>query len=135
MPPCLVNGKTTKRSKDIVKDRESDIKDADGAKLKGGGGIGQSLFFGTDPTLTWKKTLPWLAKHTKKSIILENPIPKLWKQFSLKNSKVTELAQKVKESGLMSFENALLCIVTVLSKTKKLPDAKRVLDFCKDEGS
>jgi hypothetical protein len=39
------------RSKDIVEDRESDIKDA-------GGGIGQSLFFGTDPTLTWKKTLP-----------------------------------------------------------------------------
>jgi isopentenyl diphosphate isomerase/L-lactate dehydrogenase-like FMN-dependent dehydrogenase len=59
------------RSKDIVKDRESDIKDADGAKLKGGGGIGQSLFFGTDPTLTWKKTLPWLAKHTKKPIILQ----------------------------------------------------------------
>ena len=53
------------RSKDIVKDRESDIKDADGARLKGGGGIGQSLFFGTDPTL------PWLAKHTKKPIILK----------------------------------------------------------------
>jgi isopentenyl diphosphate isomerase/L-lactate dehydrogenase-like FMN-dependent dehydrogenase len=59
------------RSKDIVEDRESDIKDAGGANLKGGGGIGQSLFFGTDPTLTWKKTLPWLAKHTKKPIILK----------------------------------------------------------------
>lgn len=59
------------RSKDIVEDRESNIKDAGGAKLKGGGGIGQSLFFGTDPTLTWKKTLPWLAKHTKKPIILK----------------------------------------------------------------
>ena len=59
------------RSKNIVEDRESDIKDAGGAKLKGAGGIGQSLFFGTDPSLTWKKTLPWLAKHTKKPIILK----------------------------------------------------------------
>jgi hypothetical protein len=32
------------RSKDIVEDRESNIKNAGGAKLKGGGGIGQSLF-------------------------------------------------------------------------------------------
>ena len=60
------------RSKDIVdEDREDDIKDAGGAKLKGGGGIGQSLFAGTDPTLTWSKTLPWLARHTKKPIILK----------------------------------------------------------------
>jgi L-lactate dehydrogenase (cytochrome) len=59
------------RSKNVVEDRENDIKDAGGAKLKGGGGIGQSLFFGTDPTLTWTKTLPWLARHTKKPIILK----------------------------------------------------------------
>lgn len=39
--------------------------------MKGGGGIGQSLFFGTDPTLTWIKTLPWLRKHTDKPIILK----------------------------------------------------------------
>jgi hypothetical protein len=70
-PPVPGKREDDERSKDIVKDRESDIKDADGAKLKGGGGIGQSLFFGTDPTLTWKKTLPWLAKHTKKPIILK----------------------------------------------------------------
>jgi hypothetical protein len=44
MPPCLVNGKDDERSKDVVEDCESDIKDASGAKLKGGGGIGQSLF-------------------------------------------------------------------------------------------
>ncbi|KAK5241668.1 hypothetical protein LTR40_013102, partial [Exophiala xenobiotica] len=30
-----------------------------------------SLFFGTDPTLTWTKTLPWLKKHTNKPIILK----------------------------------------------------------------
>ncbi|KPI35733.1 Cytochrome b2, mitochondrial [Cyphellophora attinorum] len=59
------------RSKNIVEDTDAAIKDAGGSKLKGGGGIGQSLFFGTDPTLTWKETLPWLKKHTSKPIILK----------------------------------------------------------------
>lgn len=59
------------RSKTIVEDRDSDIKDAGGQKLKGGGGIGQSLFAGTDPSLTWQETLPWLRKHTRKPIVLK----------------------------------------------------------------
>lgn len=59
------------RSKNIVEDTDAAIKDAGGSKLSGGGGIGQSLFFGTDPTLTWKETLPWLKKHTNKPIILK----------------------------------------------------------------
>jgi L-lactate dehydrogenase (cytochrome) len=59
------------RSKNVVEDTDSAIRDAGGAKLKGGGGIGQSLFFGTDPTLTWKETLPWLRKHTNKPVILK----------------------------------------------------------------
>ena len=58
-------------NRDIVEDTSSQIKDAGGESLKGGGGIGQSLFFGTDPTLTWTKTLPWLAKYTQKPIILK----------------------------------------------------------------
>jgi isopentenyl diphosphate isomerase/L-lactate dehydrogenase-like FMN-dependent dehydrogenase len=60
------------RCKNIVEhDSNSLLKDAGGNVLKGGGGIGQSLFVGTDPTLTWRKTLPWLAKHTNKPIILK----------------------------------------------------------------
>lgn len=59
------------RSKNIEEDTESAIKDAGGEKLKGGGGIGQSLFFGTDASLTWAETLPWLKKHTNKPIILK----------------------------------------------------------------
>ncbi|KAK5194110.1 hypothetical protein LTR99_005659 [Exophiala xenobiotica] len=59
------------RGKFIVEDQSTAIKDAGGTELKGGGGIGQSLFFGTDPTLTWTKTLPWLKKHTNKPIILK----------------------------------------------------------------
>jgi hypothetical protein len=58
-PPSLVNGEDDERSKDIVKDRESDIKDADGAKLKGGGGIGQSLFFGDRSDADVKKDALW----------------------------------------------------------------------------
>jgi isopentenyl diphosphate isomerase/L-lactate dehydrogenase-like FMN-dependent dehydrogenase len=64
------------RSKDIPDNNSNSnnasiLKDAGGHELKGGGGIGQSLFFGTDPTLTWSKTLPWLAKHTDKPIVLK----------------------------------------------------------------
>jgi L-lactate dehydrogenase (cytochrome) len=59
------------RSKHIIEDTDEAVKDAGGAKLKGGGGIGQSLFAGTDPSLTWKKTLPWLRQHTSKQIILK----------------------------------------------------------------
>ncbi|KAK5990847.1 L-lactate dehydrogenase (cytochrome) [Cladobotryum mycophilum] len=40
-------------------------------KLPGGGGVGQQLFFGTASDLTWKTTLPWLAKHTKLPIVLK----------------------------------------------------------------
>ena len=36
-----------------------------------GGGIGQQLFSGTSPNLTWEKTLPWLRKHTSLPIILK----------------------------------------------------------------
>ena len=37
----------------------------------GGGGIGAQLFWGTSPKLTWKTTLPWLAKHTSLPIVLK----------------------------------------------------------------
>ena len=40
-------------------------------KGKGGGGIGQSLFAGTSPKLTWRNTLPWLAQHTNLPIVLK----------------------------------------------------------------
>lgn len=34
-------------------------------------GVGQSLFWGTAADLTWRDTLPWLAKHTSKPIVLK----------------------------------------------------------------
>jgi L-lactate dehydrogenase (cytochrome) len=34
-------------------------------------GMGQSLFWGTAADLTWRSTLPWLAKHTTKPIVLK----------------------------------------------------------------
>lgn len=37
----------------------------------GSGGVGQQLFAGTDPSLTWQDTLPWLAKHTDLPIVLK----------------------------------------------------------------
>ncbi|RDL36693.1 Uncharacterized protein BP5553_06045 [Venustampulla echinocandica] len=64
--------------------REHDEKSQDlGAKLPvtsavksgesrpGGGGVGQQLFWGTAADLTWKNTLPWLAKHTSLPIVLK----------------------------------------------------------------
>ena len=35
------------------------------------GGVGKALFAGTDPSLTWVKTLPWLKQHTNLPIILK----------------------------------------------------------------
>ncbi|KAL9106199.1 MAG: hypothetical protein Q9227_008732 [Pyrenula ochraceoflavens] len=61
------------RSKNIAESlpvTSSLIKDAGGSEVKGGGGIGQALFQGTDPTLTWR-TLNWLSSKTKKPIILK----------------------------------------------------------------
>ncbi|KAI1436761.1 FMN-dependent dehydrogenase [Xylaria sp. CBS 124048] len=37
----------------------------------GGGGVGQQLFWGTAADLTWRDTLPWLARHTKLPIVLK----------------------------------------------------------------
>ncbi|KAJ5216421.1 uncharacterized protein N7498_002828 [Penicillium cinerascens] len=44
-----------------------DTPDVSGAS----GGVGQQLFAGTDPSLTWQETLPWLAKHTDLPIVLK----------------------------------------------------------------
>ncbi|KAG6008975.1 hypothetical protein E4U21_003527 [Claviceps maximensis] len=41
------------------------------AAAAAGGGVGQQLFFGTACDLTWKTTLPWLAKHTDLPIVLK----------------------------------------------------------------
>ena len=41
------------------------------SKRPGGGGVGQQLFWGTAADLTWKTTLPWLAKHTNLPIVLK----------------------------------------------------------------
>jgi isopentenyl diphosphate isomerase/L-lactate dehydrogenase-like FMN-dependent dehydrogenase len=40
-------------------------------KGTGGGGVGKQLFQGTAADLTWKTTLPWLAKHTQLPIVLK----------------------------------------------------------------
>ncbi|PBP28276.1 L-lactate ferricytochrome c oxidoreductase [Diplocarpon rosae] len=49
----------------------SGVKTADEPKRPGGGGVGQQLFWGTAADLTWKNTLPWLAKHTNLPIVLK----------------------------------------------------------------
>ena len=49
-------------------ERPADVKPPGGPK---GGGIGQALFWGTSAKLTWKTTLPWLAKHTDLPIVLK----------------------------------------------------------------
>ncbi|KAK8125349.1 Cytochrome b2 [Apiospora kogelbergensis] len=46
-------------------------KTGDESSRPGGGGVGQQLFWGTAADLTWKATLPWLAKHTDLPIVLK----------------------------------------------------------------
>ncbi|KAI2464083.1 FMN-dependent dehydrogenase-domain-containing protein [Annulohypoxylon bovei var. microspora] len=47
------------------------VKTSDEPSRPGGGGVGQQLFFGTASDLTWKTTLPWLARHTDLPIVLK----------------------------------------------------------------
>lgn len=49
----------------------SDTSPASGESTPAKGGVGQQLFFGTAADLTWKTTLPWLAKHTDLPIVLK----------------------------------------------------------------
>ncbi|KAI0970305.1 FMN-dependent dehydrogenase [Xylaria arbuscula] len=49
----------------------SGVKTTDEPERPGGGGVGQQLFWGTAADLTWKITLPWLAKHTDLPIVLK----------------------------------------------------------------
>ncbi|KAK4632499.1 Cytochrome b2, mitochondrial [Fulvia fulva] len=53
------------------KTSERPITDNSGINVSGDGGVGKALFAGTAPDLTWKTTLPWLAKHTKLPIVLK----------------------------------------------------------------
>lgn len=59
------------KSKDEPSAASAAVKDSETAKRPGGGGVGQQLFFGTASDLTWKITLPWLAKHTTLPIVLK----------------------------------------------------------------
>lgn len=43
----------------------------DNSAPAGAGGVGKQLSMGTAADLTWKSTLPWLAKHTKLPIVLK----------------------------------------------------------------
>jgi isopentenyl diphosphate isomerase/L-lactate dehydrogenase-like FMN-dependent dehydrogenase len=47
------------------------VKSDGSSQRPGGGGVGQQLFWGTAADLTWKNTLPWLAKHTSLPIVLK----------------------------------------------------------------
>ncbi|KAI1329143.1 FMN-dependent dehydrogenase [Xylariaceae sp. FL0255] len=49
----------------------SGVKTKDEPVRPGGGGVGQQLFWGTAADLTWKTTLPWLAKHTDLPIVIK----------------------------------------------------------------
>jgi ankyrin repeat protein len=93
------------------------------------------------PTICAHELLSWFLKTALSdggftrmggdSILQEPDISESWKNFRLKNSNLTSLAQRVKESGLMNFEYALIHTVTALSHASKLPRAWRVLDYAR----
>lgn len=58
------------RSAVKVKEKEDNDYDAEGLGSSSGP-VGKALFAGTAPDLTWKGTLPWLAKYTKLPIVLK----------------------------------------------------------------
>ncbi|KAJ5927748.1 hypothetical protein N7466_006704 [Penicillium verhagenii] len=65
-----------KREEDERNSLVGAVKEADRSKdtpdvSQASGGVGKTLFAGTDPTLTWRETLPWLAQHTDLPIVLK----------------------------------------------------------------
>lgn len=62
--PKPAGGSSEKKANSTENGQGSDAGDS-------GGGVGRQLFMGTDPSLTWKDTLPWLAKHTDRPIVLK----------------------------------------------------------------
>jgi isopentenyl diphosphate isomerase/L-lactate dehydrogenase-like FMN-dependent dehydrogenase len=59
------------KSKDVSTLVAAAVKTDGEPKRPGWGGVGQQLFFGTACDLTWKTTLPWLAKHSPLPIVLK----------------------------------------------------------------
>ena len=51
--------------------QEGSVSKTDASPNAPRGGIAAQLFLGTSPKLTWKETLPWLAKHTPLPVILK----------------------------------------------------------------
>lgn len=62
------NGGATVATNESIKTGVNTVGDTD---KPAGAGIGQAMFAGTASDLTWKTTLPWLAKHTKLPIVLK----------------------------------------------------------------
>jgi ankyrin repeat protein len=67
------------------------------------------------------------TKIKDNGVLERDNISSSWKDFRLKHNQITNLAQKIKDSGLMSFEHALTYTVAALSYAKKLPDCPDVL--------
>ncbi|KAJ5246303.1 FMN-dependent dehydrogenase-domain-containing protein [Penicillium chermesinum] len=52
--------------------REDDERVNNIGRMAGGGGsVATQLFAGTDPSISWDKTLRWLSEHTKKPIVVK----------------------------------------------------------------
>ncbi|KAF4627101.1 hypothetical protein G7Y89_g11056 [Cudoniella acicularis] len=101
-----------------------------------------------DIVLSFEASLPTLCAHQLlfrflQTVISDNTFVKIngdgvlqhdntsksWRDFRFKNNHITNLAQKIKDSGLMCFEHALAYTVVALSHAKKLPDCPGILDY------
>ncbi|MCJ1357592.1 MAG: hypothetical protein MMC33_007588 [Icmadophila ericetorum] len=99
----------------------------------GGGGINQQLSFGISPKLTWKKTLPWLAKHTSLPIVLKGI------QTHEDAYLATQYAPQVQGIGLSNHggrgvENAPPAIHTLLEIRKYCPEVLDKVEIFVDGG-
>ena len=122
------------RSKHIVEDRDADIKDAGGAKLSASGGIGQSLFMGTDPSLTWRETLPWLRKHTHLPIVLKGVQTHEDAYLASQQSEFGVKGIILSNHGGRAVDTAPPAVHTLLEIRKYCPEVFEKLDVVVDGG-
>ncbi|KAI8632244.1 mitochondrial cytochrome b2 [Xylariaceae sp. FL1651] len=111
----------------------SGVKTAGEPERPGGGGVGQQLFWGTAADLTWKATLPWLARHTDLPIVLKGVQTHEDAYLAAKYAPQVK-AVILSNHGGRALDTAPPAVHTLLEIRKYCPEVFKLVDVWVDGG-